>query len=322
MFDVPDELRRRRQWVVWRSESRHGKKTKILYDALTGRRADSTDPGTWCTFPEAEMAHFAGGWNGIGYVFQKPHNIIDGETGELVRRIEIDDGYCGIDLDDSLQADGTLEAWATPIVHRFNTRTEISPSGRGVKMFIRGRLPRVNEGKCRCRTGKIELYDRDRFFTVTSNLLPGTPATISNRQTELLAFYQELFPPPPPRPPRMTPIGVSPNINDQEVIRRASNASNSLKFKRLFYEGMLVGHTSGSEADLALCSLLAFWAGPDPERIDRIFRESALCDEKWLQRADYREVTIRKALDGRTEFYTPRPTALVGSLLPKRKEQQ
>jgi len=56
-----------------------------------------------------------------------------------------------------------------------------------------------------------------------------------------------------------------------------------------------------SEADLALCSALAFWTGRDADRIDRLFRSSGLMREKW-ERADYREETIAKAVE-RSEFY-------------------
>ncbi len=51
-----------------------------------------------------------------------------------------------------------------------------------------------------------------------------------------------------------------------------------------------------------MCSLLAFWSGPEPERIDALFRQSKLYRDKW-ERADYRDRTIQKALEGRTEFY-------------------
>jgi putative DNA primase/helicase len=50
--------------------------------------------------------------------------------------------------------------------------------------------------------------------------------------------------------------------------------------------------------------MLAFWTGPDPERIDKLFRHSGLYRRKW-ERKDYRERTIARALEGRTEFYEP-----------------
>lgn len=50
--------------------------------------------------------------------------------------------------------------------------------------------------------------------------------------------------------------------------------------------------------------MVAFWTGPDAGRIERIVRRSGLMREKW-DRDDYLARTIAKALEGRTEFYSP-----------------
>lgn len=72
-----------------------------------------------------------------------------------------------------------------------------------------------------------------------------------------------------------------------------------------------------SNADLALCSKLAFWFGRDPLRIDRVFRGSALFRPKWL-RDDYRNRTIDKAIASCTNTYsggTSDPAKLPGDPL-------
>src|SRR5262249_17659028 len=70
----------------------------------------------------------------------------------------------------------------------------------------------------------------------------------------------------------------------------------------------------GSEADEALCFMLAFWTGGDAARIDDLFRRSGLMRPKWEQRQDYRDRTIGKALELQTEFYSPqRPRPMVNS---------
>src|SRR5215218_6627247 len=68
-------------------------------------------------------------------------------------------------------------------------------------------------------------------------------------------------------------------------------------------------YASGSEADLALCSRLAFWTSGDSDRIDKLFRQSGLYRPKWDERhygdgRTYGQATIEKALEGATEFYT------------------
>jgi hypothetical protein len=90
---------------------------------------------------------------------------------------------------------------------------------------------------------------------------------------------------------------------DELLLERARKGKKGQKFCRLFDEGDGSAYDSESEADLALCSLLGFWTKGDAERIDRLFQASALCDDKWLSRPSYRDSTIAKALEGKTDFY-------------------
>lgn len=149
------------------------------------------------------------------------------------------------------------------------------------------------------------MYDRTRFFTVTGHRLHDTPGTITDGQDAIAELYRRTFGPTDPADvfPAMDHLGqgVGVDLSDQELLERAMTAGNGDKFARLWV-GDTRGYASDSEADLALCSLLAFWAGPDEERIDRPFRQSALCREKWIRQADYRESTIRRALK-RGEFW-------------------
>ena len=52
-------MRELRQWLVWRSEERDGKQTKIPYSPATGQRASSTAPETWAGY-EVELQRFGG----------------------------------------------------------------------------------------------------------------------------------------------------------------------------------------------------------------------------------------------------------------------
>src|SRR5215213_10449860 len=94
--NVPEAMRRRPQWVVWRLEERGGDKpTKIPYIAGGVGRASSTDLMTWRTFEEAVKALETGRYDGIGFVFCSG------------------DEFAGIDLDDCRDPEtGELEEWA------------------------------------------------------------------------------------------------------------------------------------------------------------------------------------------------------------------
>lgn len=95
------------------------------------------------------------------------------------------------------------------------------------------------------------------------------------------------------------------SLEDEEIIKMATAASNGLKFNQL-WSGDISGYKSHSEADLALCQILAFWSGNNPDQIDRLFRQSGLYRHKWDENRGsqtYGEKTIVKAIKRTTETY-------------------
>ncbi len=277
---ISEELKACPQWVCWCVEERDGKPTKVPYSPKPhGGRASASDPGTWGTFEEAREHAYRHNMSGVGFVFSE------------------DDPYCGVDLDKCRDPEtGELSEGAAEIVAALGSYSEASPSGTGVHVIVRGRVPAGGN-----RKGAVEMYDRGRFFTVTGEALDGTPAEIGDRQGELEALHGLLF-----SPKRATgaarngrPAADPPELPDHVLLERARSAKNGAEFARLWG-----GNTSGydgddSRADLALCSMLAFWTG-DEHQLDRLFRRSGLYREKW-ERTDYRERTIRKAIEDRAE---------------------
>jgi putative DNA primase/helicase len=147
--NIPEELKQRPQWVLWRYEERDEKLTKIPY-STAGWWASSTDPTTWSTFGEALTTQQKRGHDGIGFVFSD------------------DDPYCGIDLDKCrVPQTGEISAWAKKIINRVpEGYAEISPSGTGIHIIVEGT---VRGGGM--RKGPVEMYSRARFFTITGVLL-------------------------------------------------------------------------------------------------------------------------------------------------------
>ena len=152
--NVPSELTRRPQWVVWRYETRDGKETKVPYipgSGAGGKRASTRDLMTWRTFEEATDAlrQGSGKWDGVGFVFCSG------------------DPFVGVDLDDVRDPEtGDLQSWAETIVEsmREGAYIEASPSGRGVHLICRGKFG----GK---RRGSVEVYSQERYFTFTGEVL-------------------------------------------------------------------------------------------------------------------------------------------------------
>jgi hypothetical protein len=301
MIATTNDIRDLRQWVVWRSEERHGKPTKIPYSPITGQRASSTNPEGWASYQQAVKACKELGYDGIGFVF----------TAE--------DDLCGVDLDGCLDPKtGGLEGWARQIVEELDSYTEISPSGTGVHILIRATLP---EG--RNRNGRFEAYDRGRYFTVSGKHLAGTPRAIENRQEELQGVVRRVFGDPSANG-HSQPVAMREQLqngfSDDEVIRKALAASNGERFSRL-WEGSTGDYGSSSEADLALCGMLAFWTGGDAARIDTLFRRSGLYRKKW-DRKDYRNRTIAEAISGKKEFYRAPKTVKLADDTERRVEER
>lgn len=167
---LPADLTELDQWCLWNYETRSGKRTKIPIQP-TGKPASSTDPKTWRSYAEVCACE---GFAGIGFVFTA------------------DDPYVGIDLDNCLEASGAVKAWAVDLVTAFHdTYAEISPSGNGIKIFTKGRLP--GRGKRKNFEGySIEIYDQGRFFTVTGNVFAGAPLQIEEHQADILRLYSSL----------------------------------------------------------------------------------------------------------------------------------
>jgi RecA-family ATPase len=276
------DIRDLRQWLCWRWEKRNGNWTKVPYSPATGERADSTVPETWTGYQEAVRACKEEGYDGIGFVF----------TSE--------DDLCGVDLDKCLDPEtGEIEPWAWRFMKELNSYTEISPSGTGVHVLVRATLPGG-----RNRKGRFEAYDRNRYFTVTGKHLAGTPQTIEGRQEELRDVVRRVFGEESANghtKPVAAPEWRGRGLSDDEVVRKACLASNGARFSRL-WNGNTEGYGSHSEADLALCGMLAFWTGGDATTIDSLFRQSGLYRKKW-DRDDYRNRTITEALSGKTEIY-------------------
>jgi putative DNA primase/helicase len=145
--NIPEEVRRRTQFVVYKLEERAGKITKVPYIAGGVGKASSTDSETWRTFEEAVQALRTGRYDGIGFVFSSG------------------DPYAGVDLDGCRNPEtGELEEWAAKIVRDLDGYAEVSPSGKGVHIIARGKAPNK-------KRGRVEAYSERRFFTMTGRVL-------------------------------------------------------------------------------------------------------------------------------------------------------
>jgi hypothetical protein len=147
-------------WLLWRSEKRGGKLTKVPF-TTRGKFASSTNPKTWASY--ADVVAVADKYCGIGFVLAN--------------------GYGLIDLDGCRNPEtGLITPGAQAIVSELESYTEISPSGTGLHIYVKDKL-----GDAHSVTRKqfgVEIYAgiplAGRYTTITQDHLSGTPTEIAS----------------------------------------------------------------------------------------------------------------------------------------------
>jgi hypothetical protein len=166
---VPDELKPGKVWVCCDSE-----KVPMVPLVKGWRRAKSTDPKTWRSLDEALTALGTGRYAGIGRV------------------IEERDNFVGIDIDGCRNPEtGRISQGAWEIIEQLDSYSEISPSGTGIKIWVKSAKLKAAHVKPR-----LEIYSRGRYFTVTGQFLSQCSTTIKERSSELEALINRVFPRP------------------------------------------------------------------------------------------------------------------------------
>jgi len=226
-------------------------RAKNVWVPRAGKRpyGKSNDASTWLTFDEAVR-------RGKGNVCF----ALDG------------DGLVALDLDDCIDEDGVLHPNARKIIDLCLSYTEVSLSGHGLHIFGYAKLPFTGRKK-----GVLEIYGANRFIAVTGNVFEDRHE-LKDIQAGVDVLIHRFFTkqrrPIIPRP-RMTA-----DLDDKALIERIIKSTQADKFLRL-WNGDTSGYPSHSEADMALCRILAFWTGGDEARIDSLFRQSGLMRAKW-----------------------------------------
>lgn len=280
-----DELKSQKVWLCWNYETRKGKRTKVPISASgTATGTNSEYAHTWVTYDEAIKAADKHGYNGVGFT--------------------IPQGYFFLDIDHKELTDPFVQL----MLERFNSYAEYSVSGGGIHIYGKCDIDRVptyldKDGKLRLDKAfymknphnSTELYCggiTNRFAVYTGNVIHNVP--LKECTDALLVTLDKDM-----RRKQKVKYSEKRDGDDRELFDIVANLlkqKNGEKFRKLYCDGDFSGYGSQSEADCALCAMIAFRTGADPEMIDRVFRSSALYREKW-ERDDYREATIEKGIE-------------------------
>ena len=288
---IPEELKALPCWICWQGvpDDESGKLRKIPVNARDGTAAKSNDPSTWTDFNTAAAASV--NFSGIGFVF-------DGKSG-----------YFGVDLDgigDSLEqfTKGVTDNIAGEFIHTLQSYTEISQSGHGIHIICRGSLPAGGR-----RKNSVEMYESGRYFIMTGNAI--TDYGITDCTDSIKALHEKYIgggsAPVTKKPFAVTSSsGSIPNGSIGELLEKARRSKQGGIFSDLMAGNFENHYKSHSEADIALCNMLAFWLGRDESAIDSAFRSSGLMRDKWDRKqsgSTYGALTIQKAIADCTAVY-------------------
>lgn len=285
---IPNRLRGEPYFCLMKLEKKPSKDKKDKVQYITnGTRADPTNPEHFTSLENVMKVFAKGGYDGIG--------------------IGVFDDVIAIDIDHCVE-DGKLNDFATEIVKTLKTYAEFSISGTGV--YIWARAPGLIYDKERYyfnnRAYGLEIYPAGvttKFIVTTVNAI--NDYDINECADNLKVILEKYMVRPAPDKPKVDAPGSY--LSDESVIEKMLASKNAEKTKAL-WEGEIPEGKSHSEADAALCMILAFWCGGDEEQMDRIFRQSALIRDKWdeLHGPDtYGNLTIRNAIARATEYYKP-----------------
>lgn len=173
--NIPEELRQLKQWVCVSEGSKAPKQ------ALTYFPASSTNPATWSTFEDAVLSVKLGLHDYIGFVFN-------------------DNGIVGIDLDDAVFEEdvflGNLRCignrrssdLAREILMLCRSYSEVSKSGTGVHIFVKGDIPFKGKNNLK----GVEIYKTGRFFIMTGDVYYDFP--VNENQDALDTIVDKYFP--------------------------------------------------------------------------------------------------------------------------------
>lgn len=280
---IPGKLRDAHNWVCFMlaDNPQKGTPDKVPINPHTLRGASTTNPRAWGRLEQA-----AAQIGKVGCCKRGGHFISKAVTG--VGFVFDGSGIVGVDFDHCIE-NGKLAPWVAEWVRRFDSYTEYSPSETGIHILCKGSL----SGKKALKRPEVEIYDRARYFTVTGKPYDDAKP-LRDAQDALDALYKQFSVNPKPVPPVAC---TAPAMADSDLIEKMLNAQNGAAFAAL-WAGDITGYGSQSEADLALCNMLAFWTGRNTEQMDRLFRQSGLMREKWDRRqsgSTYGALTVGKA---------------------------
>lgn len=182
--EVPDELKRLNRWIPWQQEPQSDpekKPRKRPMDYRTGYYGSYTDVSIYLPFEEARKYMEQHDWDGLMFILSP------------------DLPYAGLDFDECIDERGRFYSQRLEnTLIGIDSYAEISPSGVGVKMLVKGKVRDLHRHQTEYqpsdsdRMQSVEVYD-NKPWTFTGLRLALTPGTINERSAVLNELYIKVF---------------------------------------------------------------------------------------------------------------------------------
>lgn len=290
LANIPDKLKEYDHWLLWKAvpSEKDPQKLDKRPVSITGTPFNGwNNTSNLYSFTEIAEAFDTGNFDGIG--FSPKHTP-----------------YVCIDLDNDRSIDDIPDELMQVMNEGY---AEISPSKRGIHVWMQAEVPEDAGKKRRTKSGdEIELFSNTGWLTMTGDRL--NPMDIEPKQFVVdgiisrYGFIKQATPTPAPQLQTYTPPT---DLSESELIEKMLASKQGDIIERLLQGDTSLHDNDHSSADLALCSYLAFWTNKDVGMIDSIFRSSGLYRDKWNRQtgnSTYGQMTITEAVNSVQEGYT------------------
>nr|WP_314024025.1 SNF2-related protein [Filifactor alocis] len=289
--NIPSELKQEKRWCLYKMIQRNGKNTKLPL-MPNGKPAKSNDKTTWNSYEDCIVALNRNIGDGLGFM--------------------LGDGYIGIDIDKvsdevfEYMQNKNANSMTANFLREISTYAEISPSKTGLHFIGKGKVP--GERK---RYKNLEIYDKDRFFTVTGNVIKDRDRNkVINIDSELNPLYERYM--------SKTNAIISENKRsptvtsykgDQDILEKLFDRGyfsyTGEDLRQIYYGNYEIYFNSQSEADFFILQRLLYYIG-NVEMAISFMENSGLKREKWYKKragTDYIHYIANKAISSMNRFY-------------------
>jgi putative DNA primase/helicase len=276
----PASFKAARIWCVWRYEERDGKETKVPYrpsplgdGTYTMVSTKSNDRTTWVSFADACGAA--------------------AEQVEYHLGLFADGTHAFIDLDKCIGPDGVIEPWALDVLERISSYTELSPSKKGLHIFVSGAVSKAS------KINSCEIYSTGRFFTVTGDHVNSTPLIVNAMTEDALEELRDDIAQDQLRPYKLNKPAASkePTRGGLVAPRPMTKKEREAKLAKLLSGDWESEFDSKSEAVHSVLQILARKHAGNDEKMRDEFEGSQLHElwsQKWERLGD---TEIEKAIE-------------------------